>query len=211
MKKIIFKSQAIQSVILIITALLLLSLWPLRIWQEEVVSSVEPVTGNMSEVISEDKMLMQTIIASYDHMNTIRVYLGENCVGESFVLRILDSQWQQVCEQETLIDQGNLPGFHEILIDVDMEVGTMYYLILQGKDSEIFVGCESVPLFELPHLGTMYYCDSTQEGMSLVADYCYGMPLRKEKVLAFGGILLVTAALLVLAVRLYYKKKEDKK
>ncbi len=210
MKKIIFKSQAIQSVILIVTALLLLSLWPLRIWQEEVVSSVEPMTGNMSEVITDEKMLMQTIVASYDHMNTMRVYLGENCVGERFILRILDSKWQQVCEQETEIDQGNLPGFHEILVDVDMEVGTMYYLILQGKDSEIFVGCESVPLFELPHLGTMYYCDSTQEGMSLVADYCYGMPLRKEKVLAFGGILLFVAAISVLAVRLYYKKKEDK-
>ena len=210
MKKIIFKSQAIQSVILIVTALLLISLWPLRIWQEEVVSSVEPATGNMSEVITEDKMLMQTIIASYDHMNTMRVYLGENCVGESFVLRILDSKWQQVCEQETVIDQGNLPGFHEVLVDVDMEVGTMYYLILQGKNSEIFVGCESVPLFELPHLGTMYYCDSTQEGMSLVADYCYGMPLRKEKVLPIAGILLLLSALSVLAVKFYYRNKEDR-
>ena len=210
MNKIIFKSQAIQGVIFIIAAILLLSFWPLRIWQEEVVSSIEPQTGTMTEVINEENLLMQTIVAQYDHINTIRVYLGENCVGESFVLRILDEQWQQVCEQETMIDQGNLPGFHDVMIDIDTQVGKMYYIILQGKDSEIFVGCEFVPLTDMPHLGVMYYCDSSVDGMSLVADYCYGMPLRKGKVLVCGAVIALLAAVLIVAVRLFYKKKKDK-
>lgn len=210
MKKIVFKSQAIQGIIFIIAVILLVSFWPLRIWQEEVVSSVAPQTGTMTEVINEENMLMQTIVAQYDHMNTIRVYLGENCVGESFYLRILDEKWQPVCEQETQIDQANLPGFHDVMIDIDMEVGKPYYIILQGKDSEIFAGCEFVPLTDMPQLGVMYYCDSTVEGMSLVADYCYGMPLRKGKVLLFGGMIALIAAIGILAVRLYYKKKEDK-
>ncbi len=210
MKKIVFKSQAIQGIIIIIAALILLSFWPFRIWQEEVVSSVTPQTGSMSEVITSENMLMQTIVAQYDHMNSIRVYLGENCVGESFYLRILDEQWQQVCEQETMIDQANLPGFHDVMIDVEMEVGKLYYIILQGIDSEIFAGCEFVPLTDMPHLGVMYYNDSTVDSMSLVADYCYGMPLRKEKVLLGGAVVVLLAAVLLLAVRLYYKKKEDK-
>ncbi len=209
MKKIVFKSQAIQGVIFIAAAILLLSLWPFRIWQEEVVSSLPPQTGTMTEVIDEEKMLMQTIVAQYDHMNTIRVYLGENCVGESFILRILDEEWQSVCEQETKIDQSNLPGFHDVMIDIDMEVGKMYYVILQGKESEIFAGCEFAPLTDMPHLGVLYYCDSTVEGMSLVADYCYGMPLRKEKVLLFGAVIVLLAAVLLAAVRGYYRKKED--
>lgn len=210
MKKIIYKSQAIQGIIVIIAAILLLSFWPLRIWQEEVISSVEPQTGTMTEVINEENMLMQTIVAQYDHINTIRVYLGENCVGESFVLRILDEQWQPVCEQETMIDQGNLPGYHDVMIDIDTQVGKMYYIILQGKESEIFVGCEFVPLTDMPYLGVMYYCDSSVDGMSLVADYCYGMPLRKGKVLICGAVIALFAAALIVAVRLFYKKKEDK-
>ena len=210
MKKIIFKSKAIQGVILIVAAMLLLSLWPFRIWQEEVVTSVAPQTGTMTEAVSNENTILQTIVAQYDHLNTIRVYLGEDSAGESFYLRILDEQWQQVCEQETIIDQALLPGYHDVMIDIDTEVGKMYYIILQGKDSEFFVGCEFVPLTDTPYLGEMYYSDSTMEGMSLVADYCYGVPLRKGKVLLFGGLIALLAAALCLVTRLYYKKREDK-
>lgn len=210
MKKIIFKSKAIQGVILIVAAMLLLSLWPFRSWQEEVVTSVAPQTGTMSDVVSNENTILQTIVAQYDHLNTIRVYLGEDSAGESFYLRILDEKWQQVCEQETVIDQALLPGYHDVMIDIDTEVGKMYYIILQGKDSEFFVGCEFVPLTDTPYLGEMYYSDSTMEGMSLVADYCYGVPLRKGKVLLVGGLIALLAATLCLVTRLYYKKREDK-
>lgn len=210
MKKIVYKSKAIQFVIGLLALLILLSFWPLRLWQEEVVSSVTPETGTMTEVIDEEKTVLQTIVAQYDHMNTIRIYLGENSVGETFYLRILDEQWQQICEEETAIDQANLPGYAEVTIDVDMEVGKMYYVILQGEESEIFVGCEMVSMIDMPQLGTLYYSDTAMEGMSLVADYCYGMPLRKGKVLAFSGITVLLATLMILAVGFYYKKKEDR-
>ena len=210
MKKIIYQSKAIQIVIGIIAIGLLLSLWPFRIWNETVTSCVEPQTGTMSSVINEENTVLQTIVAQYNHMETIDVYLSEDSVGESFYLRILDEQWQQVCEEKTTINRENLPGFQEVLIDIDMEVGKMYYLILQGDESEIFVGCEFVPLPDMPHLGILYYSDAPMEGMSLVANYNYSMPLRKDKVFALGAGILVAAALMITAVRLIYKKKEDK-
>ena len=210
MKKIVYESRAIQAVIIIIAAILLATLWPLRIWHEKVTTSVSSETGTMTEVIDEEKTVLQGIVAQYDHMDTIDVYLGEDSVGETFYLRILDEQWQVVCEEETAIDHENLPGFQRAMIDVDMEVGKMYYVILQGKESEIFAGYEAAPLGDMPYMGTMYYADSTMEGVSLVANYNYGVPLRKTKVLAFGLLILAVAAVFILAVRLYYKKKEDK-
>ncbi|MBQ8877626.1 MAG: hypothetical protein IJ029_02775, partial [Lachnospiraceae bacterium] len=210
MKKIIYQSKAIQIVIGIIAIGLLLSLWPFRIWNETVTSCVEPQTGTMSSVINEENTVLQTMVAQYNHMETIDVYLSEDSVGESFYLRILDEQWQQVCEEKTTINRENLPGFQEVLIDIDMEVGKMYYIILQGDESEIFVGCEFVPLPDMPHLGILYYSDAPMEGMSLVANYNYSMPLRKDKVFALGAGILVAAALMITAVRLIYKKKEDK-
>jgi len=210
MKKIVYESKAIQTVILIAAAIFLATLWPLRLWHEEVTTSVSPGTGTMTEVIDEERTLLQEMVAQYDHMDTIDVYLGENSVGETFYLRILDEQWQMVCEEEVAIDHENLPGFQRAMIDVDMEVGKMYYVILQGEESEIFAGCEAVPLEDMPYMGTMYYADSTREGMSLAANYNYGVPLRKTKVFAFGLLILAGAAILLLAVRLYYKKKEDR-
>lgn len=210
MKKIIYKSKAIQTIILIVAACLMVSLWPLRIWQETVTSSVAPATGTMTGAIDNEKTLLQAIVAQYGHMDTIDVYLDENSIGETFYLRILDEQWQMVCEEKTKINVENLPGFQKVMIDVDMEVGKMYYVILQGNDSEIFAGCEFVPMTDMPYLGTMYYADDQQEGMSLVANYNYTMPLRKTKVLLWDMLILSVAALLILAVRLWYRKKEDR-
>lgn len=210
MKKIVYKSKAIQAVILIVAVCLLASLWPLRIWRETVTTAVAPATGTMTGVIDNEKTLLQSIVAQYDHMDTIDVYLDENSVGDTFYLRILDEQWQSVCEEKAQIDAEILPGFQQVMIDIDMEVGKMYYVILQGDDSEIFVGCEAVPLTDMSYLGTMYYADDTQDGMSLVANYNYSMPLRKTRVFVFGGLIVAAAALLCLAVRFWYKKKEDR-
>ncbi|MDE6204127.1 MAG: hypothetical protein K2G19_11710 [Lachnospiraceae bacterium] len=81
MKKIVYKSKAIQAVIMIAAVCLLASLWPLRIWQEQVLVEVSPSAGTMTEVINEEKTVLQSITAQYDHMDTISVYLGENCLG----------------------------------------------------------------------------------------------------------------------------------
>ena len=210
MKKIVYKSRAIQAVVVIIAAILLVSLWPFRIWHENVTTSVGTASGVVTDVINEEITVQQTIVAQYDHMDTIRLYLGEGCSGEKFYVRILNDQWQQVCEEQVLIDHEKLPGYQEVMIDIDMEVNQTYFIILQGEDSEIFAGCEYVPLENMPYLGTMYYNQSSVDGMSLVADYNYGVPLRKTKVLILGLAILLSAAFLVLATHLYYRKKEDR-
>lgn len=210
MKKIVYKSKAIQTVILIVAACLLASLWPLRIWHETVSTVVTPQGEIMSEAVDEEKTILQEIIAQYNHMDTIDVYLNENSRGETFFLRILDEQWQVICEEETVIEPENLPGFQEVIIDVDMEVGKPYFVILQGDESEIFSNWGSVPPEEAPYMGTLYYADSTQEGMSLMANYNYSIPLRKTWVFMLGILIVGIAALTIVGVRLWYKKREDR-
>ncbi|MCM1135558.1 MAG: hypothetical protein NC400_08280 [Clostridium sp.] len=211
MKKIVYKSKAIQTVILIAALCLLASLWPFRIWHETVSMQISPYTGSMTEVINEEKTVMQSIVAQYDHMDTINVYLAENNTGDYFYLRILDEQWQMICEEKAKIDHDALPGYQEVLIDVDMEVGGLYYIILQGyKDAELYAGYEAFSPQDMPYLLNLYYDNSGMDGMSLVADYNYSVPLRKTKVLIFGALIAAAAALSILAVRLWYRKKEDK-
>lgn len=210
MKKIVYKSKAIQAVIVMAAAILLVSLWPLRIFHETVTASVPPVNGTVSEAVDNEHTILQTIVAQYDHMDSISFYLAEDCTGDSFYVRILDAENRQVCEEEVIIDREKLPGYQEAMIDIDMEVNQMYYIILQGKDSVIRAGVETVPMTDMPYLGTMYYSESSMDGMSLVADYHYGVPLRKTGVLIFGLIIILVSSLLLLGVRSYYKKREDK-
>lgn len=210
MKKIVYKSRAIEAVIVITAVCLLLSLWPLRLWHEQVTSAQSPVQGTMTGVINEEKTVLQTITAQYDHMDTIRVYLGEGSTQGSFYLRILDEQWQMVCEERVAVDTANLPGYQEAVIDIDMVVGSSYHVILQGIDAEIYAGCEAYSPEEMPYFVTMYYNDGALEGRCLVAEYHYGVPLRKGRVLLYGALILAAAALLIFLVRMYYRKREDK-
>ncbi len=210
MKKIVYKSQAIQAVILLVTAVLLLSLWPLRIWNETITESIPQNTGAMTDVINDEYTILQSFVAQYDHMDTISLYLGDGTEGESFFVRLLNEGQVIIAEEEVEIKPEQLPGYCEVMIDVDMEVGKMYHLIIQGNQSTVFLGCENVSLAEMPYAGAMYYNSSTVEGVNLVAEYHYNVPLRKGKVFLFGGLLALTAIILIGGVRLFYRNREDK-
>ncbi len=210
MKKIVYKSQAIQAVILLAAAVLLLSLWPFRIWNETITESIPQNTGAMTDVINDEYTILQSFVAQYDHMDTISLYLGDGTEGESFFVRLLNEGQTIIAEEEVEIKPEQLPGYCEVMIDVDMEVGKMYHLIVQGNQSAVFLGCENVSLAEMPYAGAMYYNSSTVEGVNLVAEYHYSVPLRKGKVFLFGGLLALTAIILIGAVRLFYRNREDK-
>lgn len=210
MKKIVYKSKAIQAVILIATAILLVSLWPLRIWNETITESIPQSAGGMTSVVNDEYTILQSFVAQYDHMDTISLYLGDGTEGERFYVRLLNEGQAIIAEEEVPIKSDQLPGYCEVLIDVDMEVGKMYHLIVQGNQSAVFLGCENVPLSDMPYAGAMYYNSSTVEGMNLVAEYHYSVPLRKGKVFLFGGLLALTAIILIGVVRLYYRNREDK-
>lgn len=208
MKKIVYKSKAIQTVILIVAACLLVSLWPLRIWHETVTESILPKTGTMTGAVNDDCTILQSFVAQYDHMDSISLYLGAETEGNSFFVRLLNEGQVMIAEEEVQIRADNLPGYYEVMIDVDMEVGKMYHLIVQGNGSEVFLDCEPISMDERPYAGTMYYNNESVDGINLAADYNYSVPLRKGKVLLFGGILVLLAALLVWMTGRYYQKRE---
>ncbi len=220
MKKIIYKSKAIQAVIIIVAACALLSLFPFRVWHETVTSSIPQQTGEVIGPIDDNRMLTQGFAAQYDHMGSVRIYLGAETTGESFYFRMLDSANCGMFEETVMIDQDNLPGFYEILVDVDLTVGEMYFFIVQGKTpsgkpdggivSNIYAGSEFIPMTDYPNAGVMYYMDSSLEGLNLVADYNYSVPLRKDKVALFGAVILALAAAMLFAVNYYYKKRQAK-
>lgn len=211
MKKIVYKSKAIQAVIMILAVVLLISLWPLRLWQETVSTSIPLETGTVTQVVDNNMTVLQSFVAQYDHMGSLRLYLGEETEGESFFVRILDEGQVMIAEEEIAIDAANLPGYVEVLVDVDMEVGKMYHCIVQGNDSHVYLACEQIPMTDMPYAGVMYYNNQPLDGTNLVAEYEYSVPLRKGKVLLFGGTVVVLAALLLAVVKLIYKKKNRDK
>lgn len=208
MKKILYKSKAIERIILIAAAVILVSLWPVRLFHETVTASVKPVSGMITEKVDDNHTILQSFVAQYDHMNTIDLYLEEGTAGESFYVRLLNEAQVMIAEEEIQINHSKLPGYVRVLIDVDMEVGQMYHLIVQGNSSEVFLGCEMIDMTDLPYAGGMYYDSTTVEGVNLAVDYNYSVPLRKGKVALAGGLTLLLTALLIAICRIYYQKTD---
>ncbi|MCM1125417.1 MAG: hypothetical protein NC429_03010 [Lachnospiraceae bacterium] len=211
MKKIIYKSKAIEFIILMITVVILVSLWPVRLFHETVTASIPPVSGSVTEPVDDNHTILQSFAAQYDHMDTVRLYLREGTEGESFFVRLFDEGQVMIAEEEVSLSDVEIPGYVTVLIDVDMEVGKMYHLSIQGDKSTVFLACELIPMTEMPYAGLMYYADSSIEGMNLAADYNYGVPLRKGKTAVFGMLTVLLAGLLLAGCRWYYRRKDRDK
>ena len=52
MKKVIYKSTAIQFIILLAAVIILSTLWPMRLWKKDVTLSVTPATGTCTEAVN---------------------------------------------------------------------------------------------------------------------------------------------------------------
>ncbi len=216
MNKIIYKSQALQASIIIVAVCLILSLFPMRLWKETVTFTVPGSSGEVTGPVDDSRMIMQSMIAQYNHMGSIGIYLGEGTAGESFYVRMLDTDLREMFEERVYLEELDIPGSFEILVDQDMKVGQRYYLIIQGGVSELgvvsnlYVGSEAVIVPDYPFAGEMHYNDSTMEGRNIVAAYNYTVPLRKAKVAFFDALILLSAVALLYLVRYYYRKKPER-
>lgn len=218
MYKIIKKSRAIQSVILLLTLLAMITIYPLRIWEETISSTSNQVLAGSSDSVSEDYML-QRFIAQYDHLGTINLYLTDFENGwnrdqrvDSFLFRMLDSDMQIMFEQEVDVRFIDVPGFCPVYINEDLEVGKDYYFFLQGVNgSRTWFGLEETASAGTPYVSRLIYNYDELAGYNIIGEYNYTVPLRKDKVFFYDAILAAAAFLCVAAVELYYRKtKRDR-
>lgn len=213
MYQVLKKSRAIQSVILLLTLFVILTIYPLRIWNETIPSVSNQILAGSSDSISENYML-QRFIAQYDHLGTINLYVVDFENGwdfdqkvETFIFRMLDSDMEIMFEEEVDTRFIEKPGFCSIYINEDLIVGKDYYYFLQGnKGSRVWFGLEETATAGTPYVSRLIYNYDQLEGYNLIAEYNYSVPLRKHKVFALDAILLLLAGAAAGIVELYFRK-----
>ena len=220
MKKVIYKSTAIQFIILLAAVIILSTLWPMRLWKKDVTLSVTPRSGTFSEYVDKDKIIRQTFLSQGTHLERMRLYIGEGSQGEFFYARMYDEKYQLVAEEEVQIPTEGLPCYVEMPMDLDMEKDKTYFFTLQGVDlvaearqgEEVRVcfAYEMIAPDELPGAGIMYYNEEQIYGAGIVADYVYSTPIGMKRTLAcMVGILLVALCLMAVVRWLFRKVLHD--
>lgn len=220
MKKVIYKSTAIQFIILLAAVIVLSTLWPMRLWKKDMTLSVTPRSGTFSEYVDKDKIIRQTFLSQGTHLERMRLYIGEGSQGEFFYARMYDEKYQLVAEEEVQIPTEGLPCYVEMPMDLDMEKDKTYFFTLQGVDlvaearqgEEVRVcfAYEMIAPDELPGAGIMYYNEEQIYGAGIVADYVYSTPIGMKRTLAcMVGILLVALCLMAVVRWLFRKVLHD--
>ncbi len=212
MYKVVKKSRAVQSFIILAALFVMFTIFPLRMWKENIPSASNQILAGSSDSICEDYML-QRFIAQYDHLGTINLYVVDFENGwnrdervDSFIFRMLDSDMEIMFEEKIDMRFCDIPGFCTVYINEEVEVGRDYYFFLQGMNgSRVWFGLEETENAGTPYVSRLIYNYDELEGYNIIGEYNYTVPLRKEKVFLYDAILLAAAILLTGAVEEYYR------
>jgi hypothetical protein len=218
MNKIINKSTAIKTIIIIIGVGIVLTIFPLRLWPQTITSTIPRTSNETVGAVTIDENAEQKFVAEYGHMSKLRLYLAEGSTGHSFYLRMFDSEQRLMFEETVLI--GPVPGFHEILVDQNLIVEDEYTYVIQaktesgypdiGESSLLYLGMERVPEDDYPFAGPLYFDNFTMEGRNLAAEYDYTVPWQDGYSWLLVATILLVTFLSVAAIEIYYRKHPAK-
>lgn len=206
MRNTVFKSKAIKYVIGIIAVLIILSVFPCKMWTKDIATGVSPVSGNKTEVINYRNSFMEVFVADKSHLQSINLYVAEGTYPDEFQVELTDGSGKHMAYE--MVMPGSIPGYVNIPMDVDTTPGELYILKITSLRS-LYLGLEDFD----PNLGLLvvpYYNDAAIDAKSLVVDFVYRVPYDVPNSLLIIGVTLLIAVVLMALTDMYYKNRTDK-
>ena len=206
MRKVIYKSNAIKAVILILAVIAIISVFPLRVWNTTITSTGGGTIAGESGEVNDSTDVVPRFVAQYDRIGSIDVYVTSLDAGRYMTANLYNQNMELIFY--TYVDLGvdEVNGYVSIPLKVDLEVGETYTLLLVGNKATFKVAYEDIPA-EPAYVGDLLYHDSTVGGFHLAARYNYSVPLSKTDSVKVMGVIAAAAIVLVLIFSFLYKKK----
>lgn len=210
MNRVIDRKQAILWTTWIVIAAIIVSLWPLRIINEKIVSKSYENAVMESEEILEHYDIKQMFIAQYDRLQNINIYFTEGVPGGSFEFTLYDAKLMPVMNQNIHVkDTMIFPGFCRVQVNIDTEVGREYYYQINGIDQGFRVAFEDNEDSGNIYNGTLYYANVEDTDHNVIARYDYKVPLRKGRTLVCDALFVLLGILITKLTKRYYTAKPE--
>ena len=214
--KITRKSPAVYT-ILIIALLLASTVYPLRLYHENVdISSGSVIPTQVSEVVDDVNDAGDYFLAQLPHLQSLDVWIEERISGETWMLQLFghkEGGGFELLAEEYLPFPEEGSGFVRVPIDVDLETGEEYVFIVHGAGSEFRVGYETVDLSgnpDVPAYRLGFYQDTGIPAIAVMARFHYRVPLMREKSFFALGAIAIAALLLLAIIWLFFKQHPEK-
>ena len=210
MRKIISKSTAVKAVVLILALIGILLIWPLRIFSSVLQTSAGgTIVGETDRINVEHENIMQEFVTQYDRLSSVDVYVTRMENGRYLSCVLYDENGVICLRVFVDTNEYQLPGYVNIPMEVNVEVGKTYALKFLSCRSKYFLALEDVPA-DSAYVGNLTDEYVPIEGRHIAARYNYRLPLSRQKSLVIIGIIAAIAALICLLSDLYFKKNPDK-
>ena len=155
MRQIISRKTAITITTILLALVAILSIFPLRIWTNVKEYSAGGEYTQDSGVINYEYTLMQKFVTQYDRLSSVDVYVSEMINGRYIGVSVYDENAIEILRTFIDTDGHDLPGFINVPLELNLEVGKEYYIGLKGCRSKYLVGLEDLS-GEAGYVGSLY-------------------------------------------------------
>ncbi len=209
-RKVIYKSFAIKAVAVIFALLVILSIFPLRVWQREIPMGKEVSVPTATEKVNDYHDVVQKIMTSYDRLSSIDIYVDKVEGGKYLSLVIYDENMQECYERFIYVGDVTEPGYVNVPLKLNVEVGKVYTFMIKGCFSTVYLGtCENNEE-TMPYLLDYAYHDTGVQGVHLLTGLNYEQPISKTMSLGLIVAIAAIAAVICIIVDVTNKPHLDK-
>ena len=210
MRKIVYKSRAVQTIIAILALAAIITVWPLRLWQTDFTSSGGGTMTGETAAVDSSHDVVQVFMAQYGRIASVDVYVTELTAGRYMEFSLYDQNMQLI--YDTYVDMGKaqIPGYVKIPLQMNLTVNDHYTMLMTPVLASFKVAYEDIPADASPYVLGMSYQDTGVEGYHLAAQYHYSLPLAKKLSLGLMALIFVLAAALTGLTGWYYRKNPQK-
>ncbi|SCY25747.1 O-antigen ligase family protein [Butyrivibrio sp. INlla14] len=210
MRKIISKKTGAKIVVMLLTLLVVLSIWPFRVWTDvKEYSAGGEYVGATEQNASFERSYLQNFITQYDRLSSIDVYISEMATGKYIMAQVLDENYTEVLRVVVDTDEYEIPGFVNIPMELNVEVGKNYSLVLKDCRSMYKIGLEDLN-GEAGYVGSLFCSGQEIPARHFYAKYNYRVPMPKSFSMIAILIALVVAITAFTIIELFFKKYPEK-
>ncbi|WP_155840087.1 O-antigen ligase family protein [Butyrivibrio sp. MC2021] len=209
MRHIINRKTAIEVIILLLTLICIMTIWPLRIFADTFEYSPGGNLLDESITVNFEDNAVQKFITRYDRLKSVDVYVSEMTEGRYLSVAVRNEEHTELLR--VLVDTADyqLPDYVNVPMELDVEPGKEYYLLFEGCRSKYNLGFEDIP--ENPeYVGSLYTHWNEIPGRHISCFYNYKVPMSRSRSLMYIGILAAVAAVLIIAERIFFKLNPEK-
>lgn len=201
-------SKAISYVVIVLSALLFLAIWPVGLFQQTYVSKSNEIIAMESDPVNVEHNVTQMFVGEGGELSAVDLYVCNDMRGETITFRLYDSSYTEIFNTFYMVkDNQEFPGFVHIPVGYDLIKDQEYYFTLEGLSADMTVAYEERETSTSIVNGFMSYAGIEIRRFNVIIRYEYRNPFVWWQVLIFGAVIAAAATGVLWLIKQLFEKK----